>query len=253
MQRKIGVNISLWNMIKTAFVKMFLGESLFKNNPKIYYTTLLTKIIYLLFFVHNVYTSIESSKNTNKLINIIHDKLYYISKFVNYVENIFELSRDINLKCYFNDIDLAAIKSRKKTEISKRKDDLVKTVHNLELFSKIFQDMEEPTNVEFPIKSKPSSYEKITKNEEIKLKNCNIRIKKLQIEIKKLKDEINDLKVFNTFIKDKELNIDTLTSFLEELSLQEQNISYDDNILNEYKNRLKILLSKNKLLIKEKQ
>lgn len=106
MQRKIGVNISLWNMIKTAFVKMFLGESLFKNNPKIYYTTLLTKIIYLLFFVHNVYTSIESSKNTNKLINIIHDKLYYISKFVNYVENIFELSRDINLKCYFNDIDL---------------------------------------------------------------------------------------------------------------------------------------------------
>ena len=36
----------------------------------------------------------------------------------------------------------------------------------------------------FPINSKPSNYEKLAKNEEIKLKNCTVRIKKLQIEIK---------------------------------------------------------------------
>ena len=205
--------------------------------------------------INDIIESEEAQNIINKKFGDTFDVTSYISQtslnsfiLMNPVEKLEFLE-----KFAFNDIDLSAIKSRNKTEISKRKDDLVKTVHNLELFSKIFQDMEEPTNVEFPIKSKPSSYEKITKNEEIKLKNCNIRIKKLQIEIKKLQDEINDLKVFNTFIKDKELNIDTLTSFLEELSLQEQNISYDDNILNEYKNRLKILLSKNKLLIKEKQ
>ena len=213
------------------------------------------------------------SKNPNKLVindiieseeaqNIINKKFGDTFDVTSYISqtslNSFILMNPVDKlefleKFAFKDIDLTDIKSRNKTEINKRKDDLIKIVHNLELTSKIFQEMEEPTKIEFPIKSKPSSYEKITKNQEIKLKNCNIRIKKLQIEIKKLQDEINDLKIFNTFIKDKELNIDTLTYFLEELSLQEQNISYDDNILNEYKNRLKILLSNNKLLIKQKQ
>jgi exonuclease SbcC len=176
----------------------------------------------------------QTSLNSFILMNPV-EKLEFLEKFA------------------FKDIDLSDIKSRNKTEIGKRKDDLVKIIHNLELTSKIFQDMNEPITVEFPIKSKLSNYEKITKNEEIKLKNCSTRIKKLQLEIKKLQEEINDLKIFNTFIKDKELNIDTLTTFLDELSLQEQNIIYDDNILNDYKSRLKILLSKNNLLIKQKQ
>lgn len=217
--------------------------------------------------------TIFRSKNPNKLVindiiesgeaqNIINKKFGDTFDVTSYISqtslNSFILMNPVEKlefleKFAFNDIDLSEIKSRNKIEISKRKDDLVKTVHNLELTLKIFQDMEEPSNVEFPIKSKPSSYEKITKNEEIKLKNCNTRIKKLQQEIKKLQEEINDLKVFNAFFKDKELNIETLTTLLEELSLQEQNISYDDNIFNDYKNRLKILLSKNKLLIKQKQ
>jgi len=176
----------------------------------------------------------QTSLNSFILMNPV-EKLEFLEKFA------------------FKDIDLADIKSRNKTEIGKRKDDLIKIVHNLELTSKIFQDMNEPITVEFPIKSKPSNYEKIAKNEEIKLKNCSTRIKKLQIEIKKLQEEIGDLKIFNTFIKDKECTIDSLTTFLEELSLQEQNIIYDDNILNDYKNRLKILLSKNTLLLKQKQ
>lgn len=153
----------------------------------------------------------------------------------------------------FKDINLSDIKSRNKSEINSRKDELAKTIHNLELTTKIFEDMDQPLEIDFPIKSKPSNYEKLTKNEQTKLKNCNIRIKRLQIEIKKLQEELTDLKILNTFIKDKESNIEDITSSLDNLSLQEKNISYDDNILNDYKDRLKILLSKNKLLTKQKQ
>ena len=153
----------------------------------------------------------------------------------------------------FKDVNLTEIKARNKAEINNRKDELAKTIHNLELTTKIFEDMDEPVEVKFPIKSKPSNYEKLTKNEQTKLKNCNVRIKRLEIEIKKLQEELTDLKILNTFIKDKENNIEDLTSCLDTLSLQQENISYDDDILNDYKDRLKILLSKNKLLAKQKQ
>ena len=57
----------------------------------------------------------------------------------------------------------------------------------------------------------------------------------------------------NTFIKDKQDSFDSLTDILTNLSLQDDNKTYDINILNDYKNRLQNLLSKNKLIIKQKQ
>jgi DNA mismatch repair protein MutS len=105
MQRRFGVDVSLWSMIKTAFIKIFTGENIFKNNPKIYYASLITKLLYLLLFIHNIHSSIESSKNTHRLINIIHNKLYNMSIFVEQVDNVYELCKDINIECYFQDID----------------------------------------------------------------------------------------------------------------------------------------------------
>lgn len=156
-------------------------------------------------------------------------------------------------KFVFNDIDLSNIKVRNKAEINKRKDDLSKTIHNLELTIKMFEEIEEPLKVDFPIKSSQNNYEKIAKNEQIKLKNCNVRIKKLKNEITKLQEEYNDLKILNTFIKDKHDNIDNLSSYLNVLSLEEQNSAYNNQSLIEYKERLKILLSKNKLVDKKEQ
>ena len=105
MQRKFGMNTSLWSMIKTAFVKLFVGENIFKNNPKIYYASLITKLLYLLLFIHNIHSSLESSKNTNRLINIIHDKLCCIALFVEQVDRIYEYCKTFDIKCYFTNIE----------------------------------------------------------------------------------------------------------------------------------------------------
>ena len=97
--------------------------------------------------INDIIESEEAQNIINKKFGDTFDVTSYISQtslnsfiLMNPVEKLEFLE-----KFAFNDIDLSAIKSRNKTEISKRKDDLVKTVHNLELFSKIFQDMEELT------------------------------------------------------------------------------------------------------------
>lgn len=213
------------------------------------------------------------SKNPNKLLvnsviendeaqNIINKKFGDTFDVISYISqtslNSFVLMNPIEKlefleKFAFKDINLVDIKARNKIEITKRKDELTKTIHNLELSLKIFEDMDEPKEVKFPIESKPSNYEKITKNEEIKLKNCNVRIKKTQNEIKKFQDELNDLKILNVNIQNKEDNLNKIENLLEELSLEEENSIYDNDILIDYKNRLKILISKNELLRKQKQ
>lgn len=211
------------------------------------------------------------SKNPNKLVvnsviendeaqNIINKKFGDTFDVISYISqtslNSFVLMNPVEKlefleKFAFKDIDLTDIKARNKTEINKRKDELTKTIHNLELSLKIFEEMDEPKKFKFPIESKPSNYEKLTKNEEIKLKNCGIHIKKTQNEIKKIRDELNDLKILNVNIRNKEDNLFEIESLLKGLSLEEENNNYDINILNDYKNRLKILNSKNNLLRKQ--
>ena len=217
--------------------------------------------------------NIFRSKNPNKLLvndvleneeaqNIINKKFGETFDVISYISqtslNSFILMNPVEKlefleKFAFKDVDLMNIKARNKAEINKRKEELTKTVHNLELSLKIFEDIETPVEVKFPISSKPSNYEKLTKNEEIKLKNCTVRIKKLQIEIKKLQDELSDLKILDTNIQNKNDNMDAISLTLKQLTLEEQNNIYDNNILNELKVRLKTLLSKNKLLTKQKQ
>lgn len=211
------------------------------------------------------------SKNPNKLLvnsvlendeaqNIINKKFGDTFDVISYISqtslNSFVLMNPVEKlefleKFAFKDINLVDIKARNKTEITKRKDELTKTIHNLELSLKIFEEMEEPKEVKFPIEAKPSNYEKLTKNEEIKLKNCNVRIKKTQNEIKKFEDELNDLKILNVNIQNKEDNLIKIENLLEELSLEEENTIYNIEILTGYKNRLKNLISKNELVRKQ--
>ena len=211
------------------------------------------------------------SKNPNKLLvnsvlendeaqNIINKKFGDTFDVISYISqtslNSFVLMNPIEKlefleKFAFKDIDLIDIKARNKVEITRRKDELTKTIHNLELSLKIFEEMEEPKEVKFPIESKPSNYEKLTKNEEIKLKNCNVRIKKTQNEIKKFQDELNDLKILNVNIQNKEENITKIENLLKELSSEKENNNYDNDTLTEYRYRLKILISKNELLRKQ--
>ena len=216
---------------------------------------------------------ITRSKTPNRLVLIIDGENEYIDDAAqNIIDkkfgDIFEFTSYINQnptksfmmispaeklkflqKLVFKDIDLNDIKDKNKTEITLRKDALNKNINNLELASKIFQDMEKPIQVEFPLKGKKINYEKLTKNEEIKLKNCNIRIKKAESENMKIQDELNDIKILLNYISLKEENIENIINQLEYLTLEEKNLNYQgDDKLDEYNTKLKKLLSQKSVI-----
>lgn len=149
----------------------------------------------------------------------------------------------------FKDVNLPDIKDKCKNEISKRKDELHKTMSKLELTNNMFEDIKEPELVKFPLKVKESDYIKAEKNEQIKYKNCDVRIKKTRIEIDKLKKELSDIRVLETFISSKKDNIDELSNQMNNLSLIETQNEYEgDDKLSYYKESLDKLLSEKELI-----
>ena len=216
---------------------------------------------------------ITRSKTPNRLVLIIDDENQYIDDAAqNIIDkkfgDIFEFTSYINQnptksfmmispaeklkflqKLVFKDIDLNDIKDKNKVEINLRKEALNKNKNNLELASKIFQDMDKPIPVEFPLKGKKINYEKLNKNEEIKLKNCSIRIKKAENENVNLQNELNAIKILLNYISLKEENIENITKQLECLTLEEKNLNYQgDDKLQEYNAKLKQLLSRKNVI-----
>lgn len=73
-----------------------------KQDANITYTQIATIIIWLVFYMHSLFSNIELAKNTNKITNIIHTKVNNISKLVKEGFCIYELtSKDINENCKF--------------------------------------------------------------------------------------------------------------------------------------------------------
>jgi DNA repair exonuclease SbcCD ATPase subunit len=120
-------------------------------------------------------------------------------------------------KFAFKNINLAEIKNRCKTLISKRNDELNKTVTQLETNISIFKELKKPTEVKFPLEGKKSQYEKLSKNEEIRKKNCEILIKKARTSIEKNQNELSDLRVFKATLDSKRENIVSLDNKIQEL------------------------------------
>lgn len=153
----------------------------------------------------------------------------------------------------FKDINLQNIKERCKTEINQRKEDYNKIINQLEITKNIFNEMEIPEKIDFPLKGK-KPIEILIKEEEIRYKNCEIRIKKSNSNINKLQKELNDLLILTTSIKEKNYGIDNLIIELEELNLNEDELEYEgENNLNDYKLRLENVLFKKELLQLEKK
>lgn len=151
----------------------------------------------------------------------------------------------------FKDIDIINIKERCKTEIEQRKNELDNTLNLIEINTKIFEELKKPTEIIFPLKGKKPQ-EKLIKDEQTRHKNCEIRIKKTRSQINKIQKELNDLLVFKTYIDSKKDNINSITEKLKYLSIEEGKIDYKgDNSLNDYKNRLKTLLSNKELSLLE--
>ena len=157
-------------------------------------------------------------------------------------------------KFAFKNINLSEIKNRCKTLISKRNEELNKTITQLETTVDIFNNMVEPEEIKFPLSGKLSQYEKLTKNEEIRKKNCETLIKKSRNLIEKSQKELADLRVLKATIEMKKENICSLVDKLEKIKNDKNNIKYEGDIqLENYKNILKYILSQKELIILEER
>ena len=94
MQRKANLNIPIGSIFKQYISTLFGSDSMkmiFKNPSKAMMASLVTKGIYLFMYCQNIYYSFQSSSNTNKIINIIHEKLNKINEYTiltNELQNI---------------------------------------------------------------------------------------------------------------------------------------------------------------------
>lgn len=94
MQKKVNLNIPISTICKQYIKTLFGNDSMgfiFKNPTKAAIASMVTKGIYLFMYFQNIYYSIQSSSNTNKIINTIHDKLNKITEYIkitNQIKNI---------------------------------------------------------------------------------------------------------------------------------------------------------------------
>lgn len=92
----IPLSTIIWNYFKTLMgndaMKVF-----FKSPTKAQMASLLSKGLYLFMYFQNIYYSVQSSCNTNKLINIIHEKLNKMNEYINISKIIENACKENNL------------------------------------------------------------------------------------------------------------------------------------------------------------
>jgi len=100
MQRKVNLNIPISTICK-QYIKTLFGNDnmgfIFKNPTKAAIASMVTKGIYLFMYFQNIYYSIQSSSNTNKIINTIHDKLNKITEYIKITNEIKNICLKINI------------------------------------------------------------------------------------------------------------------------------------------------------------
>jgi len=109
LQSDIPIKTIIWNYFKTLWgddtMKIFI-----KNPTKAQIASLLTKGLYLFMYFQNIYYSIQSSSNTNKLINVIHEKLNKMTKYIHVskeIENICHKNGLLDLTSYIDYTDFS--------------------------------------------------------------------------------------------------------------------------------------------------
>ena len=127
-------------------------------------------------------------------------------------------------KFSFHDINLEEIRTRCKNLIQKNNEDFIKIISQTQTIEQIIVELTLPIEEKFPIKTKNTNL--ATKNEEIRYKNCETCIKKNTHILSKTEKELNDTLILNSFIQNKDENIEGLSLSLENLSIEEQSSDY---------------------------
>ena len=100
MQRTAKINIPIWTILKQYFNTLFSSDSMkiiFQNPTKAMLASFVTKGIYFFMYFQNIYYTFQSSSNTNKIINIIHEKLNKMNKYVTTANKIHEICQSNEL------------------------------------------------------------------------------------------------------------------------------------------------------------
>ena len=100
MQRKSGVNIPFTTVLSQYVKTLFSNDSmamLFKNPTKAMLASFVTKGLYLFMYLQNIYYSVSSASNTNKVINIIHEKLNKVTEYTELCNKITQICNQNNI------------------------------------------------------------------------------------------------------------------------------------------------------------
>ncbi len=94
---KTPVTLKLYlHLLKTAFtglsnVYKINIEEVKNSNLSLSWTSIISMLVWLVFYIHGLFTNINNSKNTNQITNIMHSKVNGISKLVKEGHSLFDV------------------------------------------------------------------------------------------------------------------------------------------------------------------
>ena len=109
---KTNVSLQLYfNIFKTAMGglnKVFkMDPTQTSNNFNLSWTSIISLLVWVIFYIHGLSSNINTAKNTNKITNIIHKKLNNISKLVKEGHSLHDLTiNDINKSSVYVSADV---------------------------------------------------------------------------------------------------------------------------------------------------
>ena len=98
--KKVGNVVSWKTVVSNYFKTIWNNDSMkliIKNPTKANLASLATKGIYLFMYFQNVYYSVQSASNTNKIVNMIHEKLNRMTEYIQYSKQIGEICESCGL------------------------------------------------------------------------------------------------------------------------------------------------------------
>jgi len=91
LQRNSPIKIPIGTLF-SQYMKTLIGTDsmklVFQSPTKAMLASIFTKGIYVFMYLQNIYYSYQSSANTHKIINIIHEKLNKITKYIQHIDKI---------------------------------------------------------------------------------------------------------------------------------------------------------------------
>jgi DNA repair protein SbcC/Rad50 len=150
----------------------------------------------------------------------------------------------------FNNINLTEIKERCKNYISKKHDDHLTSVSELNMITNILSNMGVPEKISFPLKCKKQQQKLVIKNQNTLLKNSKILIKRSKKRNKSLSIELTDVKIVNATLQEKNNQIEKVEEkIILNISEKKKNNYKGDDFLENTEKKLQNILEQQEFIL----